>query len=57
MKKVLTKKELALAYGVHYNTFLRWLKEIPQLSVNPKRRLLSVRDIQIIYEELGNPYE
>lgn len=57
MKITLTKKELAVIYQVSYGTFLRWLKQIPELSENniSKRRLLTPKDIKIIYSELGEP--
>ena len=55
MKKISTKKELAALYGVHYNTFIKWLKQIPELSLNSKRRILTPKQIEIIYEELGHP--
>lgn len=55
--KTITKKEMAVSYNVSYGTFLRWLKQIPELSKknNARRRLLTPKDIKIIYNELGEP--
>lgn len=55
MRKSFTKKELSKKYGVHYNTFLKWLKEIKNLEINPKQRLLTPKQVEIIYQELGEP--
>lgn len=48
---MLTKKELALAYGVHPHTLRTRLKEI---GIEGKRRI-SVKDVERIYQELGEP--
>ena len=53
MKKALTKKQLAIDYGVSYTTFLKWIKNIPELQLDPKQRLLTPKQIDIIYETLG----
>ena len=55
MKKPLTKKELSKKYKVSYNTFLKWLNYIPELNMMPKQRVLTPKQIVIIYEALGEP--
>jgi transposase len=55
MKKIATKKELAAAYGVHYNTFIKWLKSVPNLKLQPKQRLLTPKQVMEILNELGEP--
>lgn len=55
MNNVKTKKELAKMYGVSYPTFIKWLKMIPSLNITNKKRLLTPKDIQMIYEALGKP--
>jgi len=55
MEKSMTKRELALKYGVSYPTFLKWIRMIPQLSITNNRRLLTPKEIQIIYTVLGEP--
>ena len=53
MKQSLTKKQLSIIYGVSYSTFLKWIKNIPELKLDPKQRLLTPKQIDIIYESLG----
>ena len=55
MKKIITKKELARLYGIHYNTFAKWIKAIPDLKLMPKQRLLTPKQVAIIVNELGEP--
>jgi hypothetical protein len=57
MKKPITKKELSKKYLVSYNTFLKWLSQIPELKVHSKQRLLTPNQIEIIFKFLGNPYK
>jgi hypothetical protein len=53
--KIITKKELSIKYGVSYNTFMRWIKNIPELNISKNRRLLTPKQIDMIYEMLGHP--
>ena len=54
-KKTATKTELAKKYGVHYNTFLNWLKRIPELKLNSKQRVLTPKQVELIFRHLGEP--
>jgi hypothetical protein len=53
--KIITKKELSIKYGVSYNTFMKWIKNIPELNISKDRRLLTPKQIDTIYEMLGQP--
>jgi hypothetical protein len=53
MLTMLTKKELAAAYGCHPNTISNRLKH---LGVEPNKRI-PPKVLQFIYEELGEPTE
>lgn len=55
MYKPTTKKELSKKYKVSYNTFIKWLKNIPELKLFPAQRTLTPKQIDIIYKELGFP--
>lgn len=55
MKKIATKKELAAAYGVHYNTFAKWLKGIKDLNLLPNQRVLTPKQVASIFDALGEP--
>ena len=55
MIKAMTKKELAIAYGIHISTLMKWLKEIPELNLTTYQKLLTPKQIQIIFEKLGAP--
>ena len=55
MAKLTTKRELASKYGVSYPTMIKWLKGIPELKISNERRLLTPKEIQIIYSVLGEP--
>ena len=50
-----TKTQLAKQYKVHYNTFIKWLKMIPDLELSSKQRLLTPKQVKIIYNHLGDP--
>jgi hypothetical protein len=50
-----TKTELARKYKVHYNTFTKWLKLIPDLKLNPRQRILTPKQVSMIYDHLGEP--
>ena len=55
MKKIATRTELAKQYGVSYTTFLNWLKEIPELNLNSKKRILTPKQVALIYKHLDEP--
>jgi len=55
MYKPLTKKELSKKYKVSYNTFIKWLSNIPELKLFPNQRTLTPKQIEIIYNGLGEP--
>ena len=55
MYKPLTKKELSKKYMVSYNTFIKWLKNVPELKLYANQRTLTPKQIEIIYNELGQP--
>jgi len=55
VNKIRTKKELAQMYGVHYNTFKKWINAIPELKLMEKQRLLTPKQIAIIVNEIGEP--
>lgn len=48
---MLTKKELAAAYGIHPETLKTRLKEI---GITGKKRI-SIKEQERIYQELGEP--
>ena len=50
-----TKTQLAKQYKVHYTTFIKWLKMIPDLELDVKLRILTPKQVQIIYNHLGEP--
>lgn len=50
-----TKSQLANQYKVHYTTFIKWLKMVPDLKLSPRQRLLTPKQVQNIYDHLGEP--
>lgn len=52
---IFTKGTLAKAYGVHYKTFIAWIKNIPELKLTSKQRILTPKQVEIIFLELGEP--
>ena len=50
----LTKKILAMKYGVDKATFAKWLKEVPELNLK-SNRILTPKQVEIIYEAFGKP--
>ena len=48
-------KALAASYGVHRNTFGRWLKRNPNLSHLCKRKVLFDHEYRILIDTLGPP--
>ena len=55
MSKPLTKKQLAKKYKISYNTFKKWIEAISELNLIPNQRLLTPKQVEIIYEALGEP--
>jgi hypothetical protein len=53
--KTYSKSQLAKKYGVNYNTFKKWLMAIPEIKIVPTKRLLTPKDVEIIYKHLGLP--
>ena len=53
--KTYSKSQLAKKYGVSYNTFKKWLTAIPEITIVPTKRLLTPKDVEIIYKCLGIP--
>lgn len=50
-----TKTQLAQQYKVNYNTFIKWIKMIPELGLTQKQRILTPKQVQTIYYHLGEP--
>jgi hypothetical protein len=50
-----TKKELAYQYGVSVQTFVKWIKEIPNLHLSPFQKIFTPKQIEIIFNHLGEP--
>ncbi len=55
MKKSYSKTQLAKLYHVSYNTFMSWIKNIPELKLSPKQRIFTPKQIEILFRELGEP--
>lgn len=55
MTKAMSKKELAKAYGVHKSTFMKWVKEIPDLRLVTNQRILTPKQVQQIFDRIGHP--
>lgn len=53
--KTYSKIQLARKYGVSYNTFKKWLIAIPDIKVMPTKRLLTPKEVEIIFKVLGEP--
>jgi hypothetical protein len=50
--------ELAHLYGVSLKTFHAWLKPFEkEIGKRPKTYYYSAKQVKIIFEKLGNPYE
>lgn len=52
---IYTKTMLAKYYGVSYNTFLKWMKHVPDLQLSKGQRVLTPRQTQKVIEFLGTP--
>jgi hypothetical protein len=53
--KTQNKTTLAAIYGVSLPTFIKLIKDIEGLELKPKIRILTPKQVAIIYEELGEP--
>jgi transposase len=53
--KAYSKTELARLYQVHYDTFIKWIKAIPELKLNSKQRILTPKQVETIFKHLGEP--
>jgi len=50
-----TRKQLAQMYNIHSNTLRNWLLKIPDLAIHEKNRILTIKQLEIIYKFYGNP--
>ncbi len=50
-----SKTQLAKQYKVHYDTFIKWINKIPTLNLAVGQRVLTPKQVQIVYEHLGEP--
>lgn len=53
--EAITKTKLSKKYKVAYNTFIKWIKKIPGLNLDPKQRVLTPKQVQQIIEHCGEP--
>ena len=53
--KLQTKTQLAAAYGINIKTLNNWLTDIPDLALNSKQRILTPKQVHLIYKHLGAP--
>lgn len=53
--KAKLKSELAREYGISIKTFQVWLREVPDINVKPKQRILSPKQTKMFYEFHGYP--
>ncbi|MBK9935262.1 MAG: hypothetical protein IPP61_05015 [Cytophagaceae bacterium] len=53
--KATNRTAMASLYEVSLVTFNKWLMEIEDLKLDPKKRILSPKQVQIIVENLGDP--
>ena len=42
-------------YNVHYDTFKKWLKNVPDLDLKPTQRILTPKQVEKIFNHLGEP--
>ena len=50
-----TKKELCIIYNITAGTLRKWLKNIDLNQVNKNNRILTPKQLLIIYDIYGNP--
>lgn len=53
--KAMSKAQLADAYGVHPTTLRKWLQMVPNLGLQDGQRILTPRQVQLVFEHLGEP--
>ncbi|GEM_PF-789793 len=53
--KAYSKTELARMYNVHYDTFKKWLKGVPDLDLKPTQRILTPKQVEKIFNHIGEP--
>ena len=53
--KTISKKQLAIKYGINYKTLWSWLSMIPELELDKRKRLLTPKQLEIIFEKIGIP--
>lgn len=53
--KATNKTELAKRFNISYSTLIKWLKQIPELELTKGQRILTPKQIDILYEYYGNP--
>lgn len=51
----MSKGQLAQAYGVHLSTFNKWISVIPDLRLQKGQRVLTPKQLALIYDHLGAP--
>jgi hypothetical protein len=51
----ITKSALAVQYNIHVNTLREWLKDVPNLELKPFQKVLTPKQLEIIYGHLGKP--
>lgn len=50
-----TRRQLAREYGVSYDTLNKWLAKVPGLTLEKYQCLLSPKQLELIYNHLGEP--
>ena len=50
-----TRTQLARLYGISPETLKKWMDDIPELSFNPRLRVLTPKQVALIYQHLGEP--
>lgn len=50
------KYEVATEFQMSYNTFIKWIKDVPNLNLKKGQKLLSPKQILLIYSYYGNPH-
>jgi hypothetical protein len=42
---------------VSYNTFIKWLTNVPDLNLQSRQRMLTPKQIEKIYGAIGKPFK
>jgi hypothetical protein len=53
--KTMSKSHLAALYCIHLNTFVKWIKLIPNLELTKHQKKLTPKQVEIIVNFLGEP--